>query len=122
MRRRAAVQALAVTAALTAATLLAACGTVPQSGGSLVGTQTRSQTGSFTRQAKQVIALWDRSRPARVWHTGLVLTGARCRVGTAACARHRTLIAGQGVGMRPCSGKTAFLVARIARSTGSAGS
>jgi hypothetical protein len=75
MRRHAALSlSSAAAAVLAAATLLSACGTgSPQS--LVLTTGARSLPASFVRQAKEVIGRWDRSRAARVWNTGLVLTG-----------------------------------------------
>jgi hypothetical protein len=76
MRRHAALHSfLAPVAALTAAAMLSACGAVA-GGGAAIGTRAITvPASSFVRQARADIARWDRSRAARLWRTGLVLTG-----------------------------------------------
>jgi len=76
MRRHTAID-LTVTAAavMTAAILLSACGSGPAVAPVLAIGTTHPPTSSFIRQAREVIGRWDRSRAARFWRTGLVLTG-----------------------------------------------
>lgn len=75
MRRHAATYpSFIVPAIMAAAILLSACGS-QAAPGAVVATVRHSPPASFVRQAKLVIGRWDRSRAARLWQTGLVLTG-----------------------------------------------
>jgi hypothetical protein len=75
MRRHAATYPFFIVAAvMAAAILLSACGS-QAAPGAAVATVRHSPPASFVRQAKLVIGRWDWSRAARLWQTGLVLTG-----------------------------------------------
>ena len=76
MRRHTAMPlTVAAAAVIMAAILLSACGSGPAMSPVLATGTTHLLPGSFIRQAREVFARWDRSRAARFWRTGLVLTG-----------------------------------------------
>jgi hypothetical protein len=73
-------------ASLAAVGLLSGCGSQQAPAPKAATVESRSRPDSFIRQARLVIERWNRSRAARLWDTGLVLTGPEPLVQTPANA------------------------------------
>jgi hypothetical protein len=75
MRRHIARCLSGAAASLAAVGLLSGCASQAAPVPRTVAAESHSRADSFVRQARLVIARWNRSQAARLWDTGLVLTG-----------------------------------------------